>query len=147
MSNKYIPILLMTTVLLIILIGYHTTITDKTPIIEPRALNIDIQTDDNIYLLGEEIEVSIYLFNNRLTAVKIEQEELSVGIGVWIYSTFNKDSIIHTVEGSSITVPAKSRILWGKTTFKAKITGTYTIECLGKKVTVKVVFQEEDSNL
>lgn len=147
MSNKYIPILLMATVLLIVIIGYHTTITDETPIVEPRALNIEIQTDDNVYLLGEEIEVSVYLFNNRLTAVKVEQEGLSVGIGVWMYSSLSDDSVISFVEGPSITIPAKSRILWGKTTFKARVTGTYTIECLGEKVSVKVVFQKEDSNL
>lgn len=137
----------MTGFLLIVMIGYYAIFIYETPIVEPRELDVTIQTDDNVYLLGENIEVSVYLYNNRLTPVKIDQEGLSVGIGVWMYSSLSDDSVISFVEGSSITVPAKSRILWGKTTFKAMVTGTFTIECSGEKVTVKVVFQEEETTL
>ena len=147
MSKRYIPILLITTVILIVIIGYRTMITDKTPIVEPRALDVETQTDDKVYLLGEEIEVSVYLFNDRLGPVRIEQGELSVETSVWIHAPLSDDTMIHFIKVSSTNVPAKSRVLWGKTTFEAKSTGTYTIECLGEKVTVKVVFQEEDLNL
>ena len=147
MSGKYVPILLMTGLLLIVMIGYYAIFIYETPVVEPGELDVTIQTDDNIYLLGENIEVSVYLYNNRLTPVKIDQEGLSYGIGVWIYSPLSDVSVISMVEGSSITVPAKSRMLWGKTTFKATATGTFTIECSGEKVTVKVVFKEEETTL
>ncbi len=145
--EKYKPILLLSAVILIIIIGYYTIITAKTPVVDPRALDVEIHTDDAIYLLGEEIEVGIYLYNDRLTAVRIEQEGLSVGIAVTISSTFHDVYNIHNVEGSSFAVPAKSRILWGKTSFTAEVTGSYTIECLGKKITLNIVFQREDSTV
>jgi len=147
LSSKYIPILLITGLLLIVMIGYYATFIYETPVVEPSELDVTIQIDDNVYLLGEDIGVNVYLYNNRLTPVKIDQEGFSIGIGVWMYSPLSDVSVIRMVEGPSITVPAKSRILWGKTTFKATATGTYTIECSGKKVTVKVVFQEEETTL
>ncbi len=123
-------------------------ITAETPVVNPEALEVEILTDDAIYLLGDRIEVSIYLYNDRLTAVQIKKEgDLSVEIPVFVSSTFHKLYSIQGVEVSSPRVPAKSRILWGRTAFTAEVTGLYTIECLGEKVTVKVVFQEEDSNL
>ena len=146
--DKYKHILLLSAVILIIIIGYYTIITAKTSVVELEALDVEILTDDTIYLQGEKIEVSIYLYNDRLTDVQINQEGgLSVEIPVWISSTFHKIFRIHSVEGSSFNIPAKSRILWGKTTFIAEVTGSYTIECLGEKVTMKVVFQREASNL
>ena len=138
----------MSTVILIIIIGYFTIIIAKIPVVEPEALDVEICTDDTSYLLGEEIEVSIYLFNNRLTAVQIRKDEgLSVWTAVTVSSPFHDLYTIHSFEGSSPTVNAKTRILYGKITFQAEVTGTYIIECLGEKITLNVIFHREDSNL
>jgi len=138
----------MSTVTLIILIGYYTIIIAKIPFVEPEALDVEIRTDDTTYLLGEEIEVSIYLYNNHLTAVQINKEGgLSVWTAVTISSPFHDLYTIHSFEGSSPTVNAKTRILYGKITFQAEVTGTYTIECLGEQIRLKVIFHREASNL
>jgi len=44
-----------------------------------------------------------------------------------------------------MTIPARSRVLWGKTTFEPRSTGGYAIECLGDKVTIRVLFNKEES--
>jgi hypothetical protein len=142
--DKYKPILLLSAVILIIIIGYYTAIMAKTPVVDPRALGVEIDTDGALHLLGEEIEVGVYLYNDRLTAVRIEQEGLTVWIAVMISSTFHDIYSGRYFEGSSITVPAKSRILWGKITFTAEVTGSYVVECLGEKAILNVVFQRED---
>ncbi len=146
--DKYKYVLLMSAVILTIIIGYYTIITAEIPIVEPEALNVEIRTDDTTYLLGEEIEVSIYLYNNRLTTVQIRKEEgLSVWTNVIISSSFHDLYRISPFEGLSLTVNAKTRILYGKITFQAEVTGTYTIECLGEQITLKVIFHREASNL
>ena len=138
----------MLTVILIIIIGYYTIIIAKIPVVEPEAFVVEIRTDDTTYLLGEEIEVSIYLYNNHLTAVQIRKDEgLSVWTAVTVSSPFLDHQDIHSFEGSSPTVNAKTRILYGKITFQAEVTGTYTIECLGEKMTLNVIIHHEDSNL
>jgi len=146
MSNKNLYILLMTTFILIIIVGYYyVVLTGETPIVEPRELIVEIQTNSDTYVLGEDIEISVYLYNDRLRAVRIEQGELSVETSVWIHAPLSDDTMIHFIKGSSTIVPARSRVLWGKTTFEARSTGGYTIECLGEKVTIKVLFQNEDT--
>jgi len=77
--DKYKPILLLSAVILIIIIGYYTIITAKTPVVNLGALDVEVITDDTIYLLGEEIELSVYLYNDRLRDVQIED----VGFVVW----------------------------------------------------------------
>ena len=150
MSDKYKPILLLSAVILIIIIGYYTIITANTPVVNLGALDVEVLTNDTIYLLGENIEVSIYLYNDRLRDVQIED----VGFVVTAYYAHEKSpKSIASIEGSPInnpawvTVPAKSRILYGRTTFKAEVTGSFIIECLGEKITLKIVIHHEDSNL
>ena len=146
MSNKNQYILLMTTFILIIIIGYYYVIyIGETPIVGPRGLVVEIQTDRDAYVLGEEIEISVYLYNDRLRPVRIEQGELIVETPLWIRPPLSDVSMIHYIEGSSMTVPARSRVLWGKTTFEASSTGGYAIECLGEKVTIRVLFYKEES--
>jgi hypothetical protein len=148
MSNKNQYILLMTTFILIIIVGYYYVIyIGETPIVGPRKLVVEIQTDSDAYVLGEDIEISVYLYNDRLRPVRIEQRKLIVETPVWIRPPLSDVSMIHYIEGSSMTVPARSRVLWGKTTFEPRSTGYYTIECLGEKVTIKVVFLHEDTTL
>ena len=148
--DKYKPILLLSAVILIIIIGCYTIITAKTPVVTLGALDVEVLTDDTIYLLGEEIALSVYLYNDRLRDVQIED----VGFVVWSYYAHEKSTkTIGSIGGSPInnpawlTVPAKSRILYGRTTFKAGVTGWFIIECLGEKITLKIVFHHEDSNL
>ena len=148
--DKYKPVLLLSAVILIIIIGYYTVITAETPVVNLGALDVEVVTDNTIYLLGEEIELSVYLYNNRLRDVQVED----TGFGVFSYYAHEKSTMsIRSIEGSPmnnpalLTVPAKSRILYGRTTFKARATGWFIIECLGKKITLKIVFHHEDSNL
>jgi hypothetical protein len=70
--DKYKNILLLSAVILIIVIGYYTIITTKTPAVNLGSLDVEVITDDTIYLLGEEIELSVYLYNDRLRDVQIE---------------------------------------------------------------------------
>jgi len=148
LSNKNLYILLTTTFIFVVIVGYYYVVyIGETPIVEPRALAVEIQTDRDAYVLGEEIEISVHLYNDRLRPVRIEQGELIVGTPVWIRPPLSDVSMIHFIEGSSITVPARSRVLWGKTTFEPRSTGGYTIECLGEKVTIKVAFIDEDTTL
>lgn len=148
MSNKNLYILLMTTFILVVIVGYYYVVyIGETPIVGPRGLVVEIQTDRDAYVLGEEIEISVYLYNDRLRPVRIEQGELIVETPVWIRPPLSDVSMIHYIEGSSITVPARSRVLWGKTTFEPRSTGGYTIECLGEKVTIKVAFLPDDTTL
>lgn len=148
--DKYKPVLLLSAVILIIVIGYYAVITAETPVVNLGALDVEVVTDDTIYLLGQEIELSVYLYNDRLRDVQVED----AGFTVFSYYTHEKSTTsIRSIEGSPmnnpslLTVPAKSRILYGRTTFKAKVTGWFIIECLGEKITLKIVFHHEDSNL
>lgn len=150
MNKKVKPILLLSAIILIIIIGYHTIITAETPVFNLGALDVEVVTDDKIYLLGEEIELSVYLYNDRLRDVQIED----AGFTVFSYYAHEKSvKTITPIEGSPmnnpalLTVPAKSRILYGRTTFEAEVTGWFIIECLGEKITLKIVFHHEDSNL
>ena len=147
--DKYKPVLLLSAVILII-IGYYTVITAETPVVNLWALDVEVVTDDTIYLLGEEIELSVYLYNDRLRDVQVED----TGFGVFSYYAHEKSTMsIRSIEGSPLnnpallTVPAESRILYGRTTFKARATGWFIIECLEEKITLKIVFHHEDSNL
>ena len=148
--DKYKPILLLSAVILIIIIGYYTIITAKTPVVNLGALDVEVITDDTIYLLGEEIELSVYLYNDRLRDVQIVDDGFTV---LSYYAHEKSTKSIKSIEGSPLndpvllTVPAKSRILYGRTTFKAEVTGSFIIECLGEKITLKIVFHHEDSNL
>lgn len=133
---------------MVVIVGYYYVVyIGETPIVGPRGLVVEIQTDRDAYVLGEEIEISVYLYNDRLRPVRIEQGELIVETPVWIRPPLSDVSMIHYIEGSSITVPARSRVLWGKTTFEPRSTGGYTIECLGEKVTIKVAFLPDDTTL
>ena len=144
MLNKNRSFLLMSTFILIIIIGYITIINADPPVVDPSTLDVEIFINDSTYNIGEEIEVRIYLHNNRFRAVKIDQEDLSSRIPVTISSTFHEIYQIHGIEGSSTVVKAKTRIFWGMTTFAVGVTGTFTIECLGEKVIIKVIFQDEE---
>ena len=148
--DKYKHILLLSAVILIIIIGYCTIIAAKTPVVNLGTLDVEVLTDDTIYLLGEEIELSVYLYNDRLRDVQIVDE----GFTVCFYYAHEKSTKSGKfIEGSPLnnpvllTVPAKSRILYGRTTFNAEVTGSFIIECLGEKITLKIVFHHEDSNL
>lgn len=150
MNKKVKPILLLSAVILIIMIGYYTVITAETAVVNLGALDVEVITDDTIYLLGEEIELSVYLYNDRLRDVQVED----AGFSVFSHYAHEKSTMsIMSIEGSPmnnpalLTVPAKSRILYGRTTFKAEVTGWFIIECLGEKITLKIVFHHEDSNL
>jgi hypothetical protein len=146
MSKKNQYILLLTTFILVILVGYcYVVYIGETPIVGPRGLVVEIQTDRYAYVLGEEIEISVYLYNDRLRPVRIEQGELIVETPVWIRPPLSDVSMIHYIEGSSMTIPARSRVLWGKTTFEPRSTGGYAIECLGEEATIRVLFYKEES--
>jgi len=145
MSNKNWYILFTTANILITIIGYHHVLTGEAQIVEPRELDVDIQTAGYVPVLGEDIEISVYLYNDRFTPVRIAQGGLPVSSPVWIQSPLSNDSTIHYIRCSSAVVPARSRIIWGQTTFKPVSTGTFTIEYLGERVTVRVVFQDEDA--
>lgn len=147
---KFNPVLLLSAVILILIIGYYTVMTAETPVVNLGALDVEVVTDDTVYLLGEEIELSVYLYNDRLRDVQVEDE----GFTVFSYYAHEKSvKTITPIEGSPmnnpvlLTVPAKSRILYGRTTFKAEVTGWFIIECLGEKITLKIVSHHEDSNL
>jgi hypothetical protein len=136
----------MAALILIAILGYHQFIlTSEAPIVALRALDVEIKTSRDVYVLGEDVEVSVYLYNDRWTPVRIGQEGLTFGISVWMHVSFTDDMSGGFVSNSSTVVPARSRILWGKTTFQTKSTGTFTLECVGKRVTVKVVIQDEDA--
>ena len=67
MSNKNQYILLLTTFILVVIVGYYYVIyIVETPIVGPGGLVVEIQTDRDAYVLGEEIEISVYLYNDRL---------------------------------------------------------------------------------
>ncbi len=94
--------------------------------------------------------MSVYLYNDRLRDVQIVDD----GFVVFSYYAHEKGTkSIKSIEGSPLnnpawlTVPAKSRILYGRTTFKAEDTGSFIIECLGEKITLKIVFHHDNSNL
>jgi len=79
MSKKNQYILLLTTFIFVVIVGiYYVVYIGETPIVGPRGLVVEIQTDRDAYVLGEEIEISIYLYNDRLRPVRIEQGELIV---------------------------------------------------------------------
>ncbi len=49
---KYKHILMLSAAILIIIIGYYTTIKAKTLIVDLGALDVEVITDDTTYLLG-----------------------------------------------------------------------------------------------
>lgn len=140
MLRKLRPVLMTLAVFLTLIVSYQLFISVKPTAVDVKDLDVEIYMSDSTYLLGEEIEVDIYLYNRNLKAVKIDQGELSIGVPVTISSDLLKVYKIHHLQGVPTVIRGNSRVLLGKTVFRAEATGVYTIDCLGQRKIINIVF-------
>ena len=126
-----------------LMVGYQFFNSRKPTAVDVKDLELEIHMSDFTYLLGEEIQVEFYLYNRQHKAVRIDQAELSIGVPVTISSDFQKIYRIHHLQTTPTIIKGDSRVLWGKTMFRAETTGGYTIECLGQRKTINIVFVKD----
>jgi hypothetical protein len=147
MPEKHNSILILSGIILVLIIGY-SSLTSRTSIVGLRELDVEIITDNDVYLVGEEVEVSVYLYNSRITAVTLSQEKGQIKESTTVkISHLFEDIRYSSFVGSPATIPARSKILYGKTSFTAEVYGSYLLECLGERITVTVEFTSAEPSV
>lgn len=147
MSEKSGLILVSSLSILVLIIGYsvYTWTLSPQPIVSLRDVDVEVETEKEVYFLGENFTATIYLVNNRSEDVWLKPiSEFSINA----FSVNDPEPVTHGLhitweEGALIHVPAGSRTRLIEERITPKYPGAFNINCLGAHLSLDVIDPEE----
>jgi hypothetical protein len=115
------------------------------PIVSLRDVDVEVETEKEVYFLGENFTATIYLVNNRSEDVWLKPiSEFSINA----FSVNDPEPVTHGLhitweEGALIHVPAGSRTRLIEERITPKYPGAFNINCLGAHLSLDVIDPEE----